>query len=108
MGEAHKLDRHYRYTKQAFSDNLFFLSYFFFDLIFSDHKKPGGDSLREVSARELYILVRAAVLNSSLPVDDKFPETFFLSHEVYCLDDLLPSVFSLRMRSNNLWDRKNV
>ena len=63
-------------------------------------------SLREVSARELYILVRAAVLNSSLPVDEKFPETFFLSHEVYCLDDLLPSVFSLRMRSNNLWDRK--
>lgn len=108
MGEAHKLDRHYRYTKQAFSDNLFFLSYFFFDLMFSDHKKPGRDSLREVSARELYILVRAAVLNSSLPVDDKFPETFFLSHEVYCLDDLLPSVFSLRMRSNNLWDRKNV
>ena len=106
MDEAHKLDRHYRYTKQAFSDNLFFLSYFFFDLMFSDHKKPGGDSLREVSARELYILVRAAVLNSSFPVDDKFPETFFLSHEVYCLDDLLPSVFSLRMRSNNLWDRK--
>lgn len=106
MDEAHKLDRHYRYTKQAFSDNLFFLSYFFFDLMFSDHKKPGGDSLREVSAKELYILVRAAVLNSSLPVDDKFPETFFLSHEVYCLDDLLPSVFSLRMRSNNLWDRK--
>ena len=53
MGEAHKLDRHYRYTKQAFSDNLFFLSYFFFDLMFSDHKKPGGDSLREVSARGL-------------------------------------------------------
>ena len=108
MGEAHKLDRHYRYTKQAFSDNLFFLSYFFFDLMFSDHKKPGGDSLREVSARELYILVRAAVLNSSLPVDDKFPETFFLSHEVYCLDDLLPSVFSLRMRSMTCWIEKDV
>ena len=112
MGEAHKLDRHYRYTKQAFGDK-------HFNLMFSDHKRPGGDSLREVSARglcerslrevsarELYILVRAAVLNSSLPVDDKFPETFFLSHEVYCLDDLLPSVFSLPMRSNNLWDRK--
>ena len=108
MGEAHKLDRHYRYTKQAFGDK-------HFNLMFSDHKRPGGDSLREVSARglcerslrevsarELYILVRAAVLNSSLPVDEKFPETFFLSHEVYCLDDLLPSVFSLRMRSNNL------
>lgn len=52
--------------------------------MFSDHKRPGGDS--------------------SLPVDDKLPET--LSHEVYCLDDLLPCVFSLRMRSNNLWDRK--
>ena len=99
MGEAHKLDRHYRYTKQAFGDK-------HFNLMFSDHKRPGGDSLREVSARELYILVRAAVLNSSLPVDEKFPETFFLSHEVYCLDDLLPSVFSLRMRSNNLWNRK--
>ena len=74
--------------------------------MFSDHKKPGGDSLLEVSAR--YILVRAAVLNSSLLVDDKFPETFFLSHEVYCLDDLLPSVFSLRMRSMTCWIEKDV
>ena len=46
MGEAHELDRHYRYTKQAFGDK-------HFNLMFSDHKRPGGDSLREVSARGL-------------------------------------------------------